>query len=675
MRALLRSPLTAGLVASALVFAALMALRITGNLEYLELAAYDWQIRMRPPASDVTPRIVIVHVTENDISKLKEWPLSDAILAHSLAKLARYGPRAIIVDIYRDVPVPPGYEQLEEVLGRYKQIIGAMKFPSPGTPGVAPPDALKGTEQVGFADIPVDSGGIVRRALLILDDGKTVAYSMDLRAVLLYLHAAGIAVQGDPENPEHIRFGSTTFRPFESNDGGYVGADAGGYQFLIDYRDRKGVFSVLTLDQLLEGFFDPAILKDKVILMGVAAESVKDFFYTPYSRENAVYGVTLHAHIVSQLLRAAIDGDKPIAVIADRIEALWIFLWCLLGGGLALLIPSAWRFALAAVAGLIVLTAIVQGLFVLGWWIPLVPPAFGWVASAALVMAYVSSQEKRQRANLMNLFSSYTSEKLATAIWEDREKFLSGGRPRPQKLTATAFFTDVASFTTVSEKLDPQMLMDWLSDFMDTVTPIVSESGGVILRFIGDSIMAVFGVPIARTSEAEIRQDAINAVECALAIQERLCEHNRGLQQRGLPLIGMRIGILTGPMVAGSLGSARRLEYNVHGDTVNTASRLESFDKEGFAPDYFETPCRILVGEPTVKLVGDQFETKLLGEVRLKGKSEATPIYQVVGRKAADAKPAPGKKTPAPAPAATGATDLVSARGELQKKGRAYRPA
>jgi adenylate cyclase len=633
MHAILRSPVTAALLASVLVFLGLLGLRVTGNLEYLELAAYDWQIRARQPPSRTVPRVLIVLVTENDINKLKQWPLSDAVLAHTLEKLARYEPRAVAVDIYRDVPVPPGHEELKNVLTGYPQIIGAMKFPNEGSPGVAPPDALKGTEQVGFTDMLVDPGGIVRRALLFLDDGQTVSYSMGLRAAFLYLQAEGIPIQGDPDNPAHIRFGPTTFRPFEANDGGYVDADAGGYQFLIDYWEHADAFPTLTLGQLLDGIFDPATIKDKVVLVGVAAESVKDFFYTPYSRASEVYGVALHAHIVTQLLRAAIDGDTPIAVISDRNESLWILVWCLLGGMLGLLIRSAWRFALAATAGLMVLAVIVQGLFMLGWWIPLVPPALGWIGSAALVMAYVSNQEKKERTNLMHLFSSYTSEALATAIWQDREKFLSGGRPRPQRLTATAYFTDVASFTTVSENMDPATLMDWLNEYMEVMSPIVGAHGGVILRFIGDAIMAVFGVPVASTTEAQIRQNAVNAVTCALTMQRKLIEHNHSLKERGLPMIGMRIGILTGPMVAGSMGSAERLEYNVHGDTVNTAARIEGFDKAGFAPDHLKSPCRILIGQRTFDLIGDGFITEPVGEAQLKGKEQVIRIYRVLGRR------------------------------------------
>lgn len=638
MRRLLRSAVLPPLAAGVLVFLVVLGLRAAGALEPLELAAYDWQIRLRPTAARPAPPIVLVTVTEKDIQQLGTWPLPDAVLARVLQTLVHDGVQAVGVDIYRDIPVPPGHEQLNAVLRGNPQIIATMKFPGAAGPGVAPPPVLKGSDQVGFTDVPVDPDGTVRRGLLFLDDGKNTYYSLALRVALLYLQAHGVAVSGDPDHPRYIRFGRTTIRPFEPNDGGYVRADAGGYQFLLDYRDPPHAFASITLGELLAGRYDPASLKGKIALVGVTAESVKDSFHTPFNagfgESTPMYGIALHAHIVNQLLRAGMRGDAPVAVINDTEESFWILLWCLLGALLAFKVRSVWRFSLAVASGLALLALGVQGLFLLGWWIPLMPPALGWVGAAGLALAYVSSREKKERSSLMSLFSSYTSAQLAETIWSQRDEFLSGGRPRPQKLTATAFFTDVASFTTVSEKLDPQTLMDWLSEFMEVVTPLVSEHGGVILRFIGDSIMAVFGVPVARAGEAEVAKDAVSAVDCALAIQRRVVEHNRSLEQRGLPLVGMRIGILTGPMVAGSLGSAKRLEYNVHGDTVNTASRLESFDKEGFAPDYFETPCRILLGESTLRLLGDEFRTELVGEARLKGKAEATRIYRVYGRKA-----------------------------------------
>jgi adenylate cyclase len=643
MRLRLHSPLLAAAVASALAFAAVYGLRLGGALEGLELAFYDWHIRHRPAATLPAPRVVLVSVTEKDIQDLGTWPLSDALLAEVLETVSRAGARAIGLDVYRDTPVPPGHERLNAVLKNHSQIIAPTLLPQDGKPGVPPPAALKESDRIGFTDVVVDPGGTVRRGLLLMDDGQRVFYSLPLRLALLYLQAEGVALSGDPEHPSYLRLGRTTFRPLEPNDGSYVRADAGGYQFLLDYRDPPDVFPSVTLSELRAGQVGPGLFKGKVVLVGVTAESVKDSFYTPYGQafgeKKAMYGVVLIGHAVSQLLRAGLEGDAPTAVIDDTYEALWVLLWSLLGGAAALLLRSAWRFVLVMLGVLALLALAVHALFVLGLWIPLVPPALAWIGAGGLASAYLLSEEKRERASLMGLFSSYMSRQLADEIWRHRDDFLSGGRPRPQKLTATIFFSDVVNFTTVSEQLDPQTLMDWFYEFMATVTPLVSEHGGVILRFLGDAIMAAFGAPIVRTHEKEIARDAVNAVDCALAVQGQVIALNRRLEQRGWPLVSMRIGILTGPVVAGSIGSAARLEYNLHGDTVNTASRLESFDKEGFAPDYFSTPCRILVGESTLRLLGGEFHTEWLGEVQLKGKMHPTRIHRVHGRRAAGEAP------------------------------------
>lgn len=637
LRRRLQSPLTAGLVASTLVFLCLMGLRRAGTLESLELAAYDWHIRFRSGPAVSDPRLVLIAITERDIRNQGRWPIPDATLAQVLEQLTRYRPRAIGLDNYRDIEVPPGRKQLDAVLTSHRHIITVMKLGEGSADGVLPPPVLKQTDQVGFSDILVDRGGIVRRGLLFLDDGDTVAYSLPLRLALLYLQAEGLRPQPDPSNPEHLRLGPTTIRPFDTHDGGYVGADARGYQFLLDFQGARGAWRTFSLTTLLSGAIDPQAITDKIVLIGVTAESVKDFFYTPLSRgrhaDQQMSGIALHAHVVSQLLRLALDGDAPIAVASDRSEEAWIFLWSIMGGGMGLWVRSPWRFVLSAAGGLLILSLAVHLAFVSEWWIPLVPPAMAWLISAAVVTAYVSNQEKQQRALLMHLFAKYVPNKqVADIIWQERDRLLEGGRLRSQNLTATILFTDLVGFTTVAERRDPQAIMNWLNEYMEAMAQQVIAQGGVIDKYIGDSIMAIFGVPLPRTTDAEICQDAVNAVQCALAMERALIQLNSRWREQQLPTIGMRIGIFTGPVVAGSLGNAQRLEYTVIGDAVNIASRLEGFDKDLFTPDYLSSPCRIIIGEATLRWLDHLFETQPLGEASFKGKDEKITVYRVLGR-------------------------------------------
>ncbi len=603
---------------------------MAGSLEFLEVSAYDWFIRIQPQVSEPNQRIVLIEISERDIQSKGRWPLTDATLARALTILTQYKPRAIGLDIFRDIPVPPGREELDSVLTRYGHIIAVTKF---GDGGVPPPPVLKNTDQVGFNDVLVDPGGIVRRGLLFLDDGEKILYSFALRLALLYLQAEGISPQPDATNPQHIRLGQTTIRPFEPNDGGYVRADARGYQFLLDFKEPIEPFRSYSLTNLLSGEVDSTAIKDRVVLMGVAAQSVKDFFYIPHGRGfqagQQVSGIALHAHMASQLLRFALDKSAPIATATERQEALWILLWTLMGGAVGLRMRSSWRFSMLGLGGLLILFLVAYSAFLKGWWIPVVPPAMVWLTSAAVVTAYMSNQERRQRALLMGLFSKHVSPEVADAIWRQRDQFLDGARPRSQKLVVPVFFSDLKGFSSVAEKLDPQALIDWLNTYMESMAQLVMQHEGVIDDYTGDGIKANFGVPLARTSETEIRRDAINAVNCALAMKKEMYRLNVRWQEKNLPAVGMRIGIYTGPAVAGPLGSSQRLKYTTVGDTVNIAARLESYDKD-LAKDSI---CRILIGESTLRYLDNQFETERVGEASLRGKEEKMTIYCVLGQK------------------------------------------
>ena len=647
LRNLARSPWAAAGLAVLLVAAGVLGLRSLGALESLELTAYDWYIRLRPAAPGPDPRIVLVTVTEADIQSQGRWPLPDAVLARALEILGRHGPRAIGLDIYRDVPVSPGSGELAAVLARDPRIIAVTKFGEGSFAGVPPPAALKGTERVGFNDILVDPGGIVRRGLLFLDDGVTTFYAFALRLALLYLQPEGVTPQPDPGDSRYLRLGRTTIPALEPNNGAYVRADDRGYQFLLDFRGAGGTFPSITLTTLLSEAIEPAAVKDKVVLIGVTAESVKDQFYTPFSRglqaDQQLAGVAVHAHIVSQVLRVGLEAASPMATPAPWQGAIWVLAWGAAGGFIGLRVRSPWRFSLAACVGLGGLGLLDFLAFLEGRWLPLVPPGMAWLASAAVVTAYMSYEEATRRADLMQLFSRNVSKEVAEAIWQQRDQFLDGGRPRSQELVATALFSDLTGFTTVSEKLSPEALMEWLNEYMDAMAPQVSQHGGVIRQYAGDSIVAMFGVPVPRRSDSEIAQDAVNAVHCALAMETILLDLNRRWRTQERPTTGMRIGIFTGPVVAGTLGSAERSEYVTVGDTMNTASRLESFDKNLFPPDPATRPCRIFIGETTLRHLGDRFETERVGDVRLKGKEQPVGIYRVVGRAPAGAE-TPGQE-------------------------------
>lgn len=603
-------------------------LRQVGYLQNLELTAYDLAIRLQPKTPP-DPRIVLVTETETDLQKWG-FPLSDDTLARILERLTASGAQVIGVDKYRDNPVAPGQERLEQVLKANANILWVSKFGGVGMSTILPPQILRGTGRVGFNDLITDPGGIVRRGLLFLDDGQNVSYSMPLLLALHYLQSRGITPQPDPAHPEHLRLGNTTIPPFEANDGGYTGADAAGYQFLLDFRGMPAHFPAATVSEVLEGKTPPTFFRDKIVIVGTTARSINDYFYTPFSHNmddnQRIYGVELFGQVTSQLLRFALDSTPAIRAPGQEIEHAWIWLWCLLGAAAGYFARSLGMFLGATVAGSALIGAAYQLAFTRHMWIPVVPPTLGFLLTAMAVAAYVSSLEKKQRAMLMQIFSRHVSGDVAKTLWEQRDQFLLGNRPKPQQLTATVLFSDIRGFTTISEKLPPKVLMDWLNEYMEAMSATVSQHHGVVNKYIGDAVMALFGVPVARQGIDEISADARRAVGCALAMEQEIERLNQLWATRGLPPVHVRIGIFTGPVVAGSLGGEERLEYTVIGDTVNVASRLESYDKDFAA----ERTCRILIGESTLHHLREAYQTEAVGTVTLKGKDARIPIHQVI---------------------------------------------
>lgn len=635
-----QGPAWMALAIGVVIFLALLGLRAGGALEGLELAAYDGLLTLRPARPSAHSPVVLIGISEEDIHELGGWPLPDETLARALTILAAAAPAAVGVDLYRDLPVPPGRAELEKVVLANPNVVLIMKFGDRHAAGVPAPEFLNETEQTGFSDLAVDPGGVVRRGLLFLDDGVTLRQSLAFRLATLYLAGHGIAPEPDPLVPEHLRFGRVTLPPLPAKAGGYVNTDLAGYQFLLDFQEPTASFPTYSLAALLAGRIEAAALRGKIVILGTMATSMHDIFFTAVNKGGdpgeMTPGMSVHGHAASQLLRFALDGDRPMAVPGQLAAGGWILLWSLLGGGLSLRLRSPLPFFLGAVGGALAIAALGQLAINRNYWIPVVPPLLAWLGTAGLVTAYLSHEEKKNRAALMEIFSRHVSEEVAGSLWQQRRQFLDHGRPLPQRLTATVLFTDLVGFTSIAEKLAPQELMLWLNEYMEAMGREVMAHEGIINKYIGDAIMALFGVPVARTTAAEIGAAASGAVRCAQAMAVALRELNQSWAARGLPTVGTRIGIFTGPVIAGSLGSSKRLEYTVLGDTVNIASRLESTAKDSFAFHPLRRPCRILIGDATREYLGADFPVRLIGDLTLKGKERQIRVFEVEAESAGE---------------------------------------
>jgi adenylate cyclase len=263
---------------------------------------------------------------------------------------------------------------------------------------------------------------------------------------------------------------------------------------------------------------------------------------------------------------------------------------------------------------------------------------------------------------LMKLYSRHVSKEIAESIWANRDSFLDGNRPLAQKLVVTVLFTDLKGFSTLSERMEPARLYEWLNGYLGAMAQVIQNHGGVLKQFTGDGILALFGVPVPHTAPIQQIGDATAAVRCALALGRRLVELSRDWQAAGLPVVSMRAGIYTGEVAAGSVGSDDRFEYAVIGDVVNTASRLESYDKTLADPDLIPNRCRVLIGAPTHELLEGKFLSREIGLLEVKGKVNKVPVFHIL-----DEAPVVNRTdfdSPSPGPGADRAAEGSTAHSE-----------
>jgi adenylate cyclase len=620
-------------VAVATLFCSIFLLTITqlGLLQPRELVVYDQLMRWRPDLG-ADSRLLVVEITEEDIRAFNRFPLSDETIARLIEKLSEFEPAVIGLDIYRDIRYEPGYQQLQQQFQQHDNVIAIQTLGNGETTQIAAPPGMP-LEQVGFNDsLIADPDGVIRRNLLFAETEAGNFYSFSLQLALKYLALQETYPENSPTNPEAILWGNAQFLPLYKTDGGYQTIEDQGYQQLLNYRSPRNVAPTVSITQVLYGQIQSSWIKDKIVLIGTTAPSAKDIFLTPYSpaekNNPRMPGVLIHAQMVSQILDA-VKGTRPLFKFWPQwIEILWMMAWVLLGASLGIWSRNPMTLGLGMPLLLSLLVTFSYLCFLRSQWIPVVTPILGLLITTGLVIAYRAFRAQQQQQMMMRLLGQNTSPEIAKALWNNRDRLLSDGILPGQRLIATMLFTDIKNFSTVSEQMSPEQLMVWLNEYLGILTQCVQTHNGIINKFTGDGIMAAFGVPIPQTTKRAIAQNAREAVCCALEFGEQLQDLNRNWKKRGLPNIQMRVGIFTGPIVAGSLGGKDRLEYGLLGDSVNIASRLESCYK-----DRQSSLCRVLIAQQTLQYIEGEFEVESWGPLPLKGKRQLVNIYRVLRRK------------------------------------------
>jgi CHASE2 domain-containing sensor protein len=361
-----------------IVLFVVILIRIMGGMQFWEWMFLDAMLRLRP-LEKPDERIVIVGIDEEDIAWVNRYPIPDEKIADLLTQLETYQPLAIGLDIFKNVPVEPGGEQLAQILQRNNKIIGIEKI-LPLQP-IPPPPSLP-TERVGFADVRIDKDSRHRRYLLSIPDSKNIneqKYSLALQLVDKYLEAKKIYSDKGINDPNTVMIQGIELPRITHNFGGYVGVDDGdgGMSILMNFRNSEQPFHVVSLRQVLEGKVDAQLLRDRIVLVGNRNTSAMDSFYTSalpgLKLSGHIYGIDYHAHAISQILSTVFDGRPMLHSWGDIAEYTWILFWGFLPIAIGRLTQSVGRNLLGVgVAGTCLLSSGYL-LLLCGVWIPVAP--------------------------------------------------------------------------------------------------------------------------------------------------------------------------------------------------------------------------------------------------------------------------------------------------------------
>jgi adenylate cyclase len=355
-------------------------IQFSGAFQLLDWAILDQSFRLRKerkdPANPTANPVVIVTIAEEDIQR---WghPLKDSQLAILLSRIQAEKPRVIGLDLYRNLPVPPGQGALDKVFRASPIVIGIKRIAGEAQSAQVPPmPVLQANGQIAASDIVLDTDGKIRRALISLKDrSDKTYYTLGTRLALEYLAKENITVQ--PLNQNQVQLGKAIFRPLTENGSGYVRADTGGYQILSNFYPMTHRPIAVSMTAVLTQTVPPGLLQDKIVLIGTTASSLGDRFYVPYSDspQTSWAGVEVHGDLAAQLVEAAQGKRLTLQALSWEWSLGWMVCWATLGTVLGWVCQGRWMLGLSVGAGWMSLMGMGYGAFVMGWWVPMMAAA------------------------------------------------------------------------------------------------------------------------------------------------------------------------------------------------------------------------------------------------------------------------------------------------------------
>lgn len=558
-------------------------------LQGLESKSLDYRFRIRGPIAP-SPEIAIVAFDEESFKSMGRWPWPRQDHAKVVEQLTRAGARAIVFDMLLPEPDkehPESDLALARALGTAGRCVIASyyTYDGNGTPTgfLMPIDNLASRALVGFANIMPEYDGVCRKIPLYQVYKEKLVPGLALAGLSVYLKQpveqilAEKKIALDQYNEMGINF-------------------SGGYESFPYYSFIK----------VLNGEVPAEKFKDKIVVLGGTASGLFDLKPIPFSPTYP--GVEIHANTMSNILLGNFMRPWPMWVVP-----LLIIVFALVPGFmLNRLSPLYAGLGTAAVFVLFTIGAYV--LFTRTQYLEYVAPAFSLALSYVGVLFYRFMTEEKEKRHIRKTFSQYLSPRVMDKILSDPSYLKLGG----QKQTLSVLFSDIRGFTTITEALPAEELVALLNEYLSKMVEVVFRHDGTLDKFIGDAVMAYWGAPIPQNDHPR------KAVLCALDMIDELKKLQEKWQAEGKRQFEIGIGVNTGEMTVGNMGSKEKMEYTVIGDNVNLGARLES-ETKNYA-------SRIIVSEMTYQAVKDMVEAKKLGSVKVKGKTKPVEIYSVLCR-------------------------------------------
>lgn len=568
------------------VLAAVSLLWLAGLFTALDNSWSDFKFILRGHLSP-DKNIIIVAIDEHAIKMLGRWPWPRRTHARLIERLTRAGAKVIIFDVLFTEPDrldPAGDAELTAAARRSRRTIlgGMFQFKSGSAEVYLPPVGENvRSPRVGFVNIFPELDGKCRKVPIFIEYQGALLPSLAMRGLEIYYKKSSDEIVSERR----------------------LALDGNG-ELTLNYRGGFERFEYISFYDVVSGKTPRSAFKDKIVLVGGTAAALFDFKAMPYSP--VFPGVEIHANAISNIING--NFFRPVSW-------LWAFLAAALlcaAGGYFMATMSAWKGSVVAAAAIFGYLGVSYAMFLGERYFNYTAPAIAGLFCYVGILLYRFFTEEKEKKYIKKTFSHYLSPHVMEDILNNPASLKLGG----QKQTLSVLFSDIRGFTTMSEKLKAEEVVALLNEYLTEMVKVVFKHDGTLDKFMGDAVMAFWGAPIPQNDHA------VRAVSCARDMIINL----RKLQEKWLAegktsTINIGIGVNTGEMVVGNMGSYERMDYTVIGDNVNLGARLEGLNK-----DY---ATEVIISEFTYAVVKDVFKTKYLDEVKVKGKAKPVKIYAV----------------------------------------------